>query len=1368
MKTFRLAPVVVLMGLLPAEQAIANEVSYTLFNANGSVVSLPNGLPEPSVQVESTGVYNVTYQPPVATIGVPLVAARDAGANWCKLDSFSQTTVKVRCFDVTGQPVAIPFTLLLLPSNNDRGIVYAYADSPATATYFPTVRFNPYGNVEITKLSTGRHRVKFFGIAIDNVRSVDAVAVGSNNVRCHVELMSDSTLVVYVNCGTTSALFTDSAFTVALTLNSASARALGSFHSKFPSTSTPYGPITYTTDGQGNHTVVFSGLNLSQYSGNHAAIVTAYTTTLTPTTRYCRAGEAAFGNGPDVSIPVRCYNGAALSGAVDFSLLALPVELVRNGGFEAPVTGFSTLLPSNVGWTLVDGTPLVSSIEVTPVDGKQWVRLNNGGNAVIKQTVGTVPGAGYKISFAFANAPGLPSSSVRVKWGGQIAGTIVRTSTAFQRYTYDVYASGSTMDLQFESLGSADLLDDVRVTYNPSAPPPPLVTVTTSPAGQPVTVDGVPYTAPQNFYWSPGTQHSLSIASVINLNANSRLQFSQWTGPGFSNNNATVTITAPAVSGLYTANLTSQFRLTLASNPVAGGTVTASPAGTGGFYNAGTSVQVTASPNAGYAFFFFAGINSTANPASLTMNSATTATANFVGCTYSLSPTSATAPAGGGTGQVIVTRTAGCPWDVTSNASWLTSSVNGILVNYTVAPHTDTAPRTGTLTIAGIPFPVTQSGVCNFALNPASASMPAAGGQVSVTLTTGASCSWNATNGDVWITQVGGSNSYTGSATLTYAVAANTGTASRTGTTNLGRLSFSVTQAGTEPCNYTLNTNTANVPAAGGTASFTVTTGATCAWTADPGNSWTVRSGAGSYTGPATVSYAVGANSGGQRSVSFAVAGQTVTVTQAATDTSCTYTLTPSGTVTVQANGGVQHFTVATGPSCEWSVPGLPPYVTLLSPSTQTGSGSFDLNVAANAGQLRNFSLAIGDQSATVAQLGSPASQTSGLRFVALEPCRILETRSDYNFPLRTGEFGPPFLNAGTTRTLNPKQYPFCTIPASAKAYVLNVTLIPRPGGIVDYATVWPAGDPRPNVYTVRTPDGQIVANSQIVAAGANGAVSVYVSHNADALLDISGYFTDDAAVSNLVFYPVTPCRVVETRSDYRPAPGQFGPPSMASRQTRSVRFPLSTDCPGIPPAAAYSVTLTVVPPAVLPFLTTWQTGIPQPNVSSINSFVGRTLANNVIVPANALGSIDVYAYEATDFIMDINGYFAPDDGVKGQFYFPVTQCRLYDTMTANGPMIGNDSKRTISPLTSACVGIGQTARGYAINVTAVPNGSPMPFITVYPTGSPQPNASVLNAFQGQTVTNFAIVPSGTNGQIEFYAYRQTHAIVEINGYFGR
>jgi len=43
-----------------------------------------------------------------------------------------------------------------------------------------------------------------------------------------------------------------------------------------------------------------------------------------------------------------------------------------------------------------------------------------------------------------------------------------------------------------------------------------------------------------------------------------------------------------------------------------------------------------------------------------------------------------------------------------------------------------------------------------------------------------------------------------------------------------------------------------------------------------------------------------------------------------------------------------------------------------------------------------------------------------------------------------------------------------------------------------------------------------------------------------------------------------------------------------------------------------------------------------------------------------------------------------------------------------------------------------------------------------------------LNAFEGQTVTNSTIVPSGVNGAIEVFAYRRTRIVVEISGYFAR
>ena len=327
----------------------------------------------------------------------------------------------------------------------------------------------------------------------------------------------------------------------------------------------------------------------------------------------------------------------------------------------------------------------------------------------------------------------------------------------------------------------------------------------------------------------------------------------------------------------------------------------------------------------------------------------------------------------------------------------------------------------------------------------------------------------------------------------------------------------------------------------------------------------------------------------------------------------------------------------------------------------------------------------------------------------------------------------------------------------------MNVTVIPS--GAVDYVTLWAAGDPQPNTWTIRSPDGQTVANTAIVKAGTNGGISVYSSSNTDLLIDISGYFTDSTAVSGLVYYPLTPCRVIDTRIVYRSPAGPFGPPSLAAQQTRRFAFPSTPYC-SVPQAAAYSMTITAVPPAPLAFLTVWPATTAQPGVSSINSFAGRVLANSVILPSTN-GALDVYAYNNTDFLVDINGYFAPDNG-QGLSFFTVPPCRASDS-TVSGGVYAADSTRSINiPAAAGCSGIPANARGYAINVTALPNGNPLPFITAYPTGQPRPGASILNAFEGQIVSNSATIPAGTNGAIDIYAYTQTNVVVEVSGYFGR
>jgi len=84
-------------------------------------------------------------------------------------------------------------------------------------------------------------------------------------------------------------------------------------------------------------------------------------------------------------------------------------------------------------------------------------------------------------------------------------------------------------------------------------------------------------------------------------------------------------------------------------------------------------------------------------------------------CVYSISPTSQSFPSSGGSGSVTVTTQSGCVWGAASNATWLTITVgssgagNGT-VSYSVATNTRSSSRTGTLTIGGQTFTVTQSG----------------------------------------------------------------------------------------------------------------------------------------------------------------------------------------------------------------------------------------------------------------------------------------------------------------------------------------------------------------------------------------------------------------------------------------------------------------------------------------------------------------------------------------------------------------------------------------------------------------------------------------------------------------------------------
>ena len=431
---------------------------------------------------------------------------------------------------------------------------------------------------------------------------------------------------------------------------------------------------------------------------------------------------------------------------------------------------------------------------------------------------------------------------------------------------------------------------------------------------------------------------------------------------------------------------------------------------------------------------------------------------------------------------------------------------------------------------------------------------------------------------------------------------------------------------------------------------------------------------------------------------------------------------------------------MTTGPLCTWTV-GLPldPWVTV----TLTSSGATFTVDANTTGVARSTSVPVAGQTVTITQWAE------GTVFVPVTPCRVADTRSA-NSP-----FGGPVLAGGTSRSFAIPQSA-CGIPNSALGYSLNVTVVPA--GQLSFLTLSPTGRTRPLVSTLNSFTGKVVANAALVPAGTGGSIDVFVTDQTHVILDINGYFAPAGAPGGLEFYPVTPCRVADTR-------GGAGPTLLAGN-TRN--FAVSTSACNIPIwAQAYSLNATVVPHGVLWYLTLWPAGESQPFVSTLNSFDGSIVANAAIVPAGTAGSISAYVTDTTDLILDINGYFAAP-GTGGLSFYPVTPCRIADTRTAagtfGGPILSGGGIRSF-PIPAAGCSIPSTARAYSLNATVVPSGE-LPYLTLWPAGGARPGVSTLNSFEGLIVANAALVPGGTDGGVSAFVLDQTQLILDIDGFF--
>jgi len=142
---------------------------------------------------------------------------------------------------------------------------------------------------------------------------------------------------------------------------------------------------------------------------------------------------------------------------------------------------------------------------------------------------------------------------------------------------------------------------------------------------------------------------------------------------------------------------------------------------------------------------------------------------------------------------------------------------------------------------------------------------------------------------------------------------------------------------------------------------------------------------------------------------------------------------------------------------------------------------------------------------AAAANAQTPTPTPAPLKFFAVTPCRLVDTRG------ATGTNGGPALAAGSPR--NFQVTGLCGVPGTAQAATLNVTLVtPSKNG---FLKIWPFNLAMPSVSTINAAAGEpAIANGAIVPLTTDPSFNVSVVYgtgtpggSAHCVIDVTGYF---------------------------------------------------------------------------------------------------------------------------------------------------------------------------------------------------------------------------------------------------------------------
>jgi LPXTG-site transpeptidase (sortase) family protein len=271
-------------------------------------------------------------------------------------------------------------------------------------------------------------------------------------------------------------------------------------------------------------------------------------------------------------------------------------------------------------------------------------------------------------------------------------------------------------------------------------------------------------------------------------------------------------------------------------------------------------------------------------------------------------------------------------------------------------------------------------------------------------------------------------------------------------------------------------------------------------------------------------------------------------------------------------------------------------------------------------GQISIYTLTKADIIVDAFGFYTPATTATAGRYVPVGPVRAYDSRTDRATPLGAGETVQVPLNK--------------FIGADATAVVLNVTAADAKND--GYFTVFADGAPRPDTSNLNVVKGGTVPNQVIVPVSAGG-VDIYSFAGGNVIVDVFGWFTGPSAPakSDGLFVPVTPTRLLDTRTDDNP----LGPKQRLYAGWTIEMPVIGRAGIGVGVSALVGNT-TIVNTRGPGFTTVYPAGQALPLASNLNATdSAQLIANHTIVPVAQRG-LAFFSFAGSHIVVDVTGWF--------------------------------------------------------------------------------------------------------------------------------